>query len=100
MPDLMVIDPPPRGQHPSTATLVVEVAVTTHRHETRKARRYPGAGVDEYWLVDLPGRRLTAYRAPGRDGYRDIIHYAEGDRVPTAVGAPEFELGALLGPSS
>jgi Uma2 family endonuclease len=97
MPDLMVIDPLPRDRHPSTAALVVEVAVTTHRHDAWKAQRYARAGVAEYWIVDLPGRALTAHRRPGPDGYREVTPHGDGDQIQAAVGAPAVEITALLG---
>src|SRR6202167_752217 len=47
---------PAAGAHPSTALLVVEVAVSSHRLDRgRKAERYAQAGIPEYWLVDVPG---------------------------------------------
>jgi Uma2 family endonuclease len=98
LPDLMVIDPLPRDRHPSTAALVVEVAVSTHRHDARKAQRYARAGVGEYWIVDLPGRALTVHRGPSTDGYGQTARHSDGDRIGTPVGAPEVEISALLGP--
>ena len=98
IPDLMVVDQLPRDRHPSTAALVVEVAVTTHRHEARKAQRYARAGVDEYWLVDLPGRAVTVHSGPSPDGYEQATRHGDGDRVGTPAGAPMVDIGALLGP--
>ena len=98
LPDLMVIDPLPRDRHPSTAALVVEVAVTTHRHDAWKAQRYARAGVGEYWIVDLPGRAVTVHRDPGRDGYRQTARHGEDDRIATPVAASEVDVAALLGP--
>jgi Uma2 family endonuclease len=98
MPDLMVIDPIPRDRHPSTAALVVEVGVTTQRHDAWEAGRYAAAGVDEYWLVVVPERTTMVHRAPGARGYAEVTSYSDGDRIPTPVGAPPVEVGALLGP--
>jgi Uma2 family endonuclease len=72
MPDLMVVDPTPRDRHPSAARLVVEVAITTQRHDAWKAGRYPAAGVGECWLVDVPARTITVHRAPGARGYAEV----------------------------
>ena len=47
IPDLMVVDPLPRDRQPSTAALVIEVAVATRRHDADKAPRYARAGVLE-----------------------------------------------------
>lgn len=97
LPDLMVIDPPPRDRHPSTALLVVEVAVTTHRHDSWKASRYAAAGVGEYWIVDLVRRVLTAHRNARGSTYQDVTRHSPDERIPTGVGAPEVDIAALLG---
>jgi Uma2 family endonuclease len=99
MPDLMVVDPVPRGRHPSTALLVVEVAATTQRHDRWKAERYAAAAVDEYWIVDIPARALTVHREPARSTYEEIHTYRDGDQVEVQVGAQPVDLGELLGPA-
>jgi Uma2 family endonuclease len=97
VPDLMVIEPPPRGTHPETALLIAEVSVTTLRYDQRKAVRYARAGVDEYWVVDGPGRRLIQHLAPATDGY-DRVEAHTGDATVTALagGAP-VALRSLFG---
>ena len=70
LPDLMVVAQRARDRHPATAALVVEVSITTLRHDTAKARRYARAGVGEYWLVDVVRRSVTVHEAPGADGVR------------------------------
>lgn len=99
MPDLMLTEQLPRDRHPTTAALVVEVAVTTHGHDAWKADRYARAGVEEYWIVDPPGRSLTVHRGPSASGYREITRHTDGDVVPTSVGAPDVDVSALLGPA-
>lgn len=97
IPDLMVIEPPPRDRHPSTALLVVEVAVTTQRHDAWKAGRYAGAGVDEYWIVDVAACSLSVHRGPRANGYEHVAIYREGDRIPTPVASPPVDVSDLLG---
>lgn len=96
MPDLMVIDRPPRHQHPVTALLVVEVAVTTQRHDSWKAARYARAQVGEYWIVDVPARALSVHRQPGPDGYGQIAVRRDGDLLANPVGVP-VDVTKLLG---
>jgi Uma2 family endonuclease len=51
--------------------LVIEVADTTlHIDRDVKAREYATAGIPEYWIVNLPERRLEVYRDPADGGYR------------------------------
>jgi Uma2 family endonuclease len=54
--------------HPTAAVLVVEVSDTTLAYDRGdKANLYAAAGVDDYWVVDLNGRRVEAYRDPKPD---------------------------------
>jgi Uma2 family endonuclease len=51
--------------HPATAELIVEIADSTLEHDRiRKGSIYARAGVREFWLVNLPARRLEVYRDP------------------------------------
>ena len=64
-PDLAVISGTPRGSsgHPTMADLVVEVADSSLNFDSNEKRLlYARAGVREYWVVDINGRRLLVYR--------------------------------------
>ena len=97
LPDLMVIEPTARDRHPETAALVVEVAITTLRHDTAKARRYARAGVGEYWLVDVARRCVVVHSGAGGDGYAATTVHGDGALVPAPAGAPAVDIGELLG---
>lgn len=82
-PDLAVVPGRPRDytEHPTTADLVVEVADTSLEFDTEEKRRlYAKAGIREYWVVDINGRRLLCFRDPERNDYR--LH-AAFDEVAT-----------------
>ena len=71
-PDLAVVEGGPRDfskQHPTTALLVIEVAISTVEIDRRKAIIYARAGVGEYWLVEPEARRVTSFRRPSSAGY-------------------------------
>lgn len=97
VPDLMVLEPPPRGAHPATASLVVEVSVTTQRYDQRKAIRYARADVNEYWVVDGPGRRLIQHLGPMPAGYSRIETHAQDATVQAQAGGAPVELTTLFG---
>jgi len=97
VPDLMVIDPPPRGVHPTTALLIAEVSVTTLRYDQRKAARYARAGVNEYWVVDGPTRRLIQHLGLTPDGYTRIETLAADATVQAQAGGAPVELKQLFG---
>ena len=97
MPDLMVIEPPPPGKQPSAARLVVEVSVSTKRHDRWKADRYARSRVDEYWIVAPDEQRVAVHRDPREGAFRTIVEYGPGEEVPTRVGAPPVVVATLLG---
>jgi Uma2 family endonuclease len=93
-PDLVVVAGGPsdylRG-HPraADARLLVEVADTTLRYDRgRKRAAYARAGVQEYWIVNLPERQLEVYRDPSGARYRSLTVYGEQETV-TPLAAPQ-----------
>lgn len=55
--------------HPKSATLLVEVALTSVRFDrTTKLKLYAENGIEEYWIVNLKQRQLEVYRKPIIDG--------------------------------
>ena len=98
-PDLLVTkSQPPRGRHPRTALLVVEVSVTSHKEDRgEKADLYAGAPIPTYWLVDVPGRTVEVRSDPGPEGYSTCEIYGLGDTVPSPVeGVPDLDVASLF----
>jgi len=67
-PDVAVVAGQPMDyarQHPTTALLVVEVADSSlPQDRLTKSRIYAGAGVPEYWIVNLRDRHLEIFTRP------------------------------------
>jgi len=88
-PDLTVLaarKPDFQYRHPNghELALAVEVADTTLRHDAlRKCDLYARAGVREYWVLDLNGRRLLVHRELSGEQaqYASIQSYAEAEEV-------------------
>ncbi len=98
-PDLTVIPhDAPRPYHPATAALVIEVSASSLRRDlARKPSLYAAAGVGEYWVIDLDGRRAVIHRDPRRDGYADIAEvHAGGELLPTGLDIGAMGLDDLL----
>jgi Uma2 family endonuclease len=98
-PDLALVEAEPSpGQHPRSALLVVEVAVSSHAVDRGvKAGLYAQAGVPTYWLVDVPGRAVEVRTDPGPDGYRACEVYRVGGFVPSpASGIDGLDVGWLF----
>ena len=59
---------------PEDVLLVIEVSDTTLRYDRDdKLPRYAAAGIPEAWIADVKRNRLTVYRDPSPDGYRQVI---------------------------
>jgi Uma2 family endonuclease len=57
-----------RDLHPTTAVLIVEVADSSLVFDRRrKARIYAGAGIAEYWIVNLVDRCVEVHRDAAAD---------------------------------
>lgn len=98
-PDLaLVAEAPSAVAHPRTARLVVEVAVTSGAMDRgRKADLYAAAGVDEYWIVDVPRARVEIRRGPAPDGYDAVATYRVGDVLPSpGEGVSDLQVAELL----
>ena len=52
-----------------------------------KARLYARAGIVDYWVLHLEGRRMIVHRDPEGDAYTSIYAYSEEEEL-TALAAP------------
>lgn len=68
-------------RHPTTAELVIEVAVSSERPDREMAALYAEAGVKEYWIVLAPRRQVEVYRRPEAGGYRERQIFAGDDEI-------------------
>ncbi|MGO9788556.1 MAG: Uma2 family endonuclease, partial [Solirubrobacteraceae bacterium] len=86
--------------HPATATLIVEVAVSSLRRDLgTKAELYARAGVPEYWVLALDQRRMIVRREVRREvgEYAQSIELDESARVScAAVALPELAIADVL----
>ena len=98
-PDIMVIEPDaPRPYHPGTAALIIEVAVSSQRRDLRhKPPIYAGAGVPDYWVVDLDAGRVVVHGSPHDGGYEHTeIVGAGGELVASRLDLPPIAVAELL----
>lgn len=88
----------PAPYHPSTAALVIEVSVSSLARDLGpKASLYASAGIAEYWVVDLRGRRVVVHRDPTDDGYGSVLEVRDNGRITaTAFALGELSVGELL----
>jgi Uma2 family endonuclease len=98
-PDFIVFERgTPSPCHPATAALAIEIAVSSLRPDLGlKAALYAAAGVLEYWVLDLDGRRMVVHGLPRAEGYAERDELTAGDRVSAAaLPLPALDLGRLL----
>jgi Uma2 family endonuclease len=103
-PDAAVLENPLRDYldsgtpTPEQVRLLVEVSDTTLSEDRRlKARLYAAAGIVEYWIVDVSGRRLLVHRQPTADGYLDVVSYNDNETLaPLAAPQAIVPVSALL----
>jgi Uma2 family endonuclease len=57
--------------HPTTAELVVEIAISSPALDRENASLYAEAGVKEYWIILGTERRIEVYRHPENGRYRE-----------------------------
>ena len=82
--------------------LVVEVSDTTLTYDRSvKLGRYARGGIREYWILNLPDRKLEVYRRPVRSGskynYRDFETFSPQQKVaPLAAPKHTVSVADLL----
>ena len=91
-PDVIVLDRSFRTisgrPTPEHLMLVGEVSDSSLSFDLKvKARLYARAGIAEYWVVDLRGRRVIVHRRPEGGRYLDVVAYLADEMVET-LGAP------------
>lgn len=57
------------ASHPTTAELVIEIAISSLQRDISKAAIYAGAGVKEYWIIDPELGTITLHTQPAAEGY-------------------------------
>jgi Uma2 family endonuclease len=59
-----------------------------------KARLYARAGIVEYWVIDVAGRRIVVHRGPLDGAYNDVTSYREGESIePLSAPGRNFSVG-------
>lgn len=106
MPDIAVIRGVPGAVvHPTIADLVIEIADSSlHFDTTTKAELYATAGIADYWVLDVDGRRLLVFRDPvplpaglGATAYRTHLTFTDAESIsPLAAPTSTIRVADLL----
>ncbi len=97
-PDVSVVAGKPGDyrNHPATAALVVEVSISTLADDREMAEIYAEAGVEEYWIVNVPARCIEVYRQPAGTGYAVVESIGAGQSVQCASLPVSVDVAALF----
>ncbi len=107
-PDVCVVRGNPRDYrdtHPESPVLIVEVSLSRLGFDREhKGSLYARAGITDYWIVNLPDRRVEIYREPVPDGaaffgwrYGHSATLGPDQRIaPLAAPAAEIAVADLL----
>ena len=86
-----------RHRHPTTAELIIEVAVSSVTKDREMAAIYAEAGVKEYWIVLPEERRVEAHRRCEGGVYRERQIFAGEEEIAcAALPAVRVSLPALF----
>jgi len=79
---------------PRDLDLVVEIADTSLAFDLSvKAALYARAGIADYWVFDLSGRRVIVHRDPQGDRYTSVTAYGEQESLaPLAAPDSTFQI--------
>jgi Uma2 family endonuclease len=84
-PDVAVVPDGAWNEHATTAFLIVEVADSSLRKDSRvKAALYAEAGISTYWIVDLRRRVVLVHTQPVDGRYTSIVACEPGAMLRVA----------------
>jgi len=98
-PDLIVLLKPSQeyrkgNPQPADIRLLVEISDSSLAFDLNvRARLYARAGIVEYWVFDVPARRLVVHRNPLNGSYQSVVVYSDRENVnPLAAPDREFRV--------
>lgn len=86
-----------KNPQPRDLALIVEIADTSLAFDlTVKAALYARAGIAEYWVLDILGRRLLVHRQPEGGQYATVTSYSHGESVAPAASDSSLSVASLF----
>jgi len=71
-----------RKEHPASALLVIEVAVSSLNKDRRvKAPLYAASGFREYWIANVAETLIEVHRGPADGRYASVTRHAVGETL-------------------
>ncbi|PEN09609.1 hypothetical protein CRI93_02450 [Longimonas halophila] len=99
-PDVMVVPGSNEAYidaHPTTASLVVEVADTSLAYDREVKRTlYAGHGIPTYWIVNLSSSCVEVYTDPKDDDYAEKRTGSRNDSIPLPFAESDIACSDIL----
>jgi Uma2 family endonuclease len=99
-PDIAVVAGCPddyRSAHPSSAVLVIEVAVSSAELDREKANLYAAAGITEYLIIVPDQKCVEAHSHPHSAAYTTVRKFGRGEILSsTSLPQVKLELNTLF----
>ncbi|MDJ0705925.1 MAG: Uma2 family endonuclease [Leptolyngbyaceae cyanobacterium MO_188.B28] len=101
-PDIAIVKPlgeeyASRHPGPDDILLLVEVAESRPERDLKdKMAIYARAGIQDYWVLDLPSSQLVVHRSPEDHLYNSVVNFTEGTIKPLLLDV-DILVGRLLG---
>jgi Uma2 family endonuclease len=87
---------------PADILLVVEVSDSSLDYDRgQKAGQFAGAGIADYWVINIPGRCIEVFRQPDAGQYKSCEVFKPGDVIhPLAFPQVTLPVALLFAPQS
>lgn len=72
-------------RHPTTAKLVIEIAITNPALDRANAPLYAEAGIEEYWIILGREQRIEVYRQPINGEYQQKLLFSRDQTLGSSV---------------
>lgn len=86
-----------RHTKPTTAELVIEVAISSLALDRAKAPEYASAGISEYWIIRPEDEVTEVYRRPSNGAYLEKIEVSASETLESSsFPGFRFHMGEVL----
>jgi Uma2 family endonuclease len=102
-PDIAIVQPlfweyEQQHPHPENIFWLIEFSNTSLKKDLEiKDKIYAAAGIQEYWVVNLPAKKLVVFRDPIDSDYQSKQTYSTGTISPLAFSDVVVSIDVLLG---
>lgn len=93
-PDLFILkeNNAPTTPQASDIVIMVEIAWSSRERDLKtKAELYAGAGIEDYWVLDVPAKSVIVHRGPDAGIYLSVQTFAAPDTV-SALREPRLKI--------